>query len=166
MRKHVYFDVFVGRGWPAPSELERYFLGPAGQRWTFFRSHNDCWGLSAEGVDGTEHLPRHQGRIDLHLTMLGNADHGVLLNYAKRGGERLEDYYSRGDLRLLREWMWSRHGSLMPIGLFIPFERAWLAVKEFLQTDGALPQSITWIAGDDLPADAFPDPTAHLDLGE
>jgi len=52
----------------------------------------------------------------------------------------------------------------MPIGLFIPFERAWLAVKEFLQTDGAL--SITWIAGDDLPADAFPDPSAHLDVGE
>jgi hypothetical protein len=166
MRKHAYFDVFVGPGWPDPSELERYFLGPIGQRWTFFRTRNDCWGLSVEGVEGTEHLPRHQGRIDLHLTMLGNADHGVLLNYARRGGGRLEDYYSQGDLRRLREWMWSRHGSLMPIGLFIPFERAWLAVKEFLQTDGALPQSITWIAGDDLPADAFPDPSAHLDVGE
>jgi hypothetical protein len=166
MRKHVYFDVFYGPGWPAPHELERYFLGPAGQRWTFFQSRNDCWGLSAEGVDGTEHMARHQGRIDLHFTILGNADHGVLLHHDKTGGERREDYYSRGDLRRLHEWIWTRHGSLVSIGLFIPFERAWLAVKEFIEMDGALPPSITWIAGDDLPADAFPDPTAHLDLGE
>jgi hypothetical protein len=78
MRKRLYFDVFDGAGWPAPSELERYFLGPAGQRWTF-KSLNDCWGLSAEGVDGSEHLPPRQGRINLRLTILGNTDHGVLL---------------------------------------------------------------------------------------
>ena len=162
MRKDVYFDVFKGPGWPAPGELEPYFLGPAGQRWTF-RSRNDCWGLSAEGVDGTEHLPRHQGRIDLRLTMVGNANYGVLLQHETTGGERRRDYSSRGDLRRLHKWVWTRHGSLMPIGLFIPFERAWLAVKEFLETDGALPQSITWIDGDDLPADAFPDPTPGFD---
>ena len=163
MKKRVYFDVFYGPGWPAPRELEPYFLGPPGQRWTFFQSRNDCWGLSAEGIDGTEHLPRHQGRIDLRLTMVGNANYGVLLQHETTGGERRIDYYSRGDLRRLRKWVWTRHGSLMPIGLFIPFERAWLAVKEFLETDGALPQSITWIAGDDLPADAFPDPTPGFD---
>jgi hypothetical protein len=163
MRKRVYFDVFHGPGWPAPSELEPYFLGPPGQRWTFFQSRNDCWGLSAEGINGTEHLPRHQGRIDLRLTMVGNTNYGVLLQHETTGGERRRDYYSRGDLRRLRKWVWTRHGSLMPIGLFIPFERAWLAVKEFLETDGALPQSIIWIDGDDLPADAFPDPTPDFD---
>jgi immunity protein Imm1 of predicted polymorphic toxin system len=165
MKKDAYFDVFDGPGWPASCELERYFLGPTGH-WALFQNRNDCWGLSAEGVDGTEHLPRDQGRIDLRLTILGNANHGVLLHYAKMGGKRMKAYYSQGDLRRLREWIWTRHGSLVSIGLFIPFERAWLAVKEFIETDGALPQSITWVPGDDLPADAFPDPTAHLDVGE
>jgi hypothetical protein len=46
----------------------------------------------------------------------------------------------------------------MPIGLFIPFDRAWLAVKEFIETDGALPKSIDWIADADIPDEVFPDP--------
>jgi hypothetical protein len=158
VKKRVYFDVFDGRGWPAPSELQHYFLAPPGQRWTFLDGDNDCWGLKAEGIDGTEHLPLNEGRVDLDLTMLGNPDHGVLLHYHKWGGERAEMYYSRGDLRRLREWVWTVHGSLMPVGLFIPFERAWLAVKEFMETDGALPKNIEWIAAADIPEDAFPDP--------
>ena len=32
-----------------------------------------------------------------------------------------------------------------------------MAVKEFLASDGALPQSIEWIANSDLPRDTFPD---------
>lgn len=158
MKKGIYFDVFGRRGWPAPGELEPYFLAPPGQRWTFGEGENDCWGLKAEGVDGTEHLPRDKGRIDLDLTMLGNPDHGVLLHYHKRGGGRGEIYYSKGDLTRLKQWVWTVHGDLMPIGLFIPFERAWLAVKEFMETDGALPKSIEWIADADIPADAFPNP--------
>ena len=46
----------------------------------------------------------------------------------------------------------------MPIGLYIPFENAWKAVKEYIVTDGELPKSIEWIANQDLPADTFPDP--------
>jgi hypothetical protein len=29
---------------------------------------------------------------------------------------------------------------------------------EFMETDGALPKSIDWIAGRDIPNDAFPEP--------
>jgi hypothetical protein len=53
------------------------------------------------------------------------------------------------------------HGDLMPIGLYVPFERAWAAVKEFMEMDGALPKSIAWIGEDDIPDDAFPDPYLH-----
>jgi hypothetical protein len=28
VKKRIYFDVFDGRGWPAPNELEHYFLAP------------------------------------------------------------------------------------------------------------------------------------------
>jgi len=46
----------------------------------------------------------------------------------------------------------------MPIGLYVPFEAAWKAVKEFIETGGAFPQSIEWIANNDLPLNSFPDP--------
>src|SRR5712691_7702059 len=159
MRKRSYFDEFVGPGWPTPSELEPYFLGSPGRR-SSFESGNDCWGLSAEGADRTEHLPEGKGRINIRLTMIGNREHGVLLHYRKSGGDLDDNYYSKGDLRRLLEWVKTRDGDLMPVGLFIPAERAWTAVKEFIQKDGALPNNIEWIADEDVPGEAFPDPAA------
>jgi hypothetical protein len=50
------------------------------------------------------------------------------------------------------------HNTVLPIGLFIPFEKAWTAVKEFVETDGNLPGSIEWIANRDLRPNTFPDP--------
>jgi hypothetical protein len=82
----------------------------------------------------------------------------LLLHYRKWGGGHKDTYYSKGDLSRLKAWVWTVHGDLMPMGLFIPFERAWLAVKEFMETDGALPKSINWIAEADIPDEAFPDP--------
>ena len=157
MRKRSYFDEFIGNGWPKPSELERYFLAPPGQRW-IFRSRNDCWGLNDTGVDGTEHLPEGKGRIDIGLTMVGNSAHGVLLQYRKYGGGFRDEFYSKSDLSRLHEWLKTKDSDLMPIGLFIPFETAWKAVKEFIERDGALPTSIAWVAGRDMPKGAFPDP--------
>jgi hypothetical protein len=80
------------------------------------------------------------------------------LHYHKTGGARGEFYYSKGDLSRLKERVKTMHGDLMPLGLYIPFESAWKAVKEFIERDGALPNSIEWIAGEDIPDDAFPDP--------
>jgi hypothetical protein len=68
------------------------------------------------------------------LTIVGNPRHGVLLQYVKAGAGRRDVYYSKGDLKRLREWVETKHGDLMPIGLFIPFEQAWSAVKEFIET--------------------------------
>jgi hypothetical protein len=164
MRKSTYFDVFDGPGWPSPSQLQHYFLSPAGRR-RAFETDNDSWGLSAEGVDGTEHLPRGAGRIDIHLTLWGNPNHGVLLHYRKWGGASKQTYWSKTDLGRLREWVETRHGDLMPVGLYIPFENAWTAVKEFMERDGALPESIAWVAANDLPDDAFPNPYLHRIAG-
>jgi hypothetical protein len=157
VKKSVYFDVFDRPGWPSPDELQHYFLAPPGQRWTFGDGENDSWGLTAEGVDGTEHLELNE-RIDIHLTMVGNPDHGVLLQYRKWGSGCKDTYYSKGDFTRLEDLVWTGQGDLMPIGLFIPFDRAWLAVKEFIETDGALPKSIDWIADADIPDEVFPDP--------
>src|SRR5262249_39730062 len=157
MRKRTYFDTYWGDGWPQIEWLEPYFLTPAGRR-KFFEGGNDSWGLKADGIDGTEHRQPFKDRIDIDLTILGHPDLGILLFYHKTGGGFSQAYYSEGDMRRLHEWVRTVHGDRMPIGLYIPFETAWKAVKEFVESDGSLPQSIEWIAARDLPDDAFPSP--------
>jgi hypothetical protein len=58
----------------------------------------------------------------------------------------------------MNRWVETIPGDQLPVGLFISFETAWKAVKEFVERDGALPQSIEWIADRDLPANAFMPP--------
>jgi hypothetical protein len=157
MRKLTYFASKRSEGWPAPDELAPYFVAPPGKRW-FFETGNDSGGLSAEGLNGTEDLMPGAGRIDLSLHMYGHPELGVLLLHWRKGGPDATVFSSKGDLTKLREWVRTLHNDPMPVGLFIPYEKAWLAVKEFIETDGALPKSIEWIANKDLPAGTFPPP--------
>jgi hypothetical protein len=109
-------------------------------------------------LEGTEHLPANHGRIDIQLELWGNPDLGVLLIWSKWGGGYKDTFTSKGDMNRLRELIRSTHDTPLPVGLFIPFEAAWMAVKEFIETDGALPKSIEWVANRDLPENTFPDP--------
>jgi hypothetical protein len=161
MRKEIYFGEFDGVGWPEPSRLEKYFLAAPGQQWTF-RGRNDNWGLTVEGVEGTEHLNINNGRIDIDLEMWGHPRFGVLLIWSKWGGKYKETFSSKGDLSRLHEWVRTLQDDLRPVGLFIPFDQAWKAVKEFIENDGVLPKSIEWIANRDLPLDTFPVPHAKV----
>lgn len=157
MKKLTYFDDFTDIGWPPTSQLAPYFLTVEGRR-RFFRLGNDSWALNAEGADGTEHRPINSGRIDIHLGIIGHPEFGVFLNYRKWGSNQKQTYYSKGELNRLRELVDTIHGDRLPLGLFIAFEVAWKAVKEFIEADGRLPTGIAWIAGKDLPADTFPAP--------
>ena len=162
MKKNIYFDSFYGPGWPSLSALEPYFLAPLGKEW-FYTGGNDSAGISLEGLDGTDHLPFGRGRKDIKLAMWGNPELGVLLHYALYGGgEPRRDWFSLGDMTRIRQWVRSLHDTPLPVGLFIPFDKAWLAVKEFMETDGKLPTSIKWVKGSDLPDNTFPDPTVRL----
>jgi hypothetical protein len=157
MRKRAYFDTYWGAGWPTLAWLEPYFLSPLGKRW-FHESGNDSAGLNLEGVEGTEHLEFGRGRVDIRLQMWGHPDHGVLIIYSKQGGGYSDDFTSKGDMTRLRELVRSTHDTPLPVGLFIPFDQAWKAVKEFVETEGELPKSVAWIANRDLPPNTFPDP--------
>jgi hypothetical protein len=157
MEKSSYFASRPSFEWPSLEELEPYFLGPPGHRW-FFETGNDSGGFSLIGADGTGHLAANGGRIDIDLDMWGNPDLGVLLIYSKWGGGHKETFSSKGDLSRLREWVRSSHDTPLPVGLFVPFETAWKAVKEFIATNGELPKSIEWVANRDLPPNTFPDP--------
>ena len=161
MTKYVNFEKYWGDYWPDSVKLKPYFLAPTGRAW-FDTGGNDTAGLRLEGVDGTEHLPKGKGRIDIELSMWGNPDLGVLLIYRKMGGGHREVYSSKGDLSKLRQWVRTLHDDPMPVGLFIPFDHGWLAVKEFMETEGKLPASIEWIKNSDLPEATFPDPTVRL----
>lgn len=156
--KSIYFDAFDGDGWPTAKQLEPFFVAPAGKEWSY-KGGNDSWGLDAQGLYGTENLARID-RVNVHLYMTGNPLHGVYLQYDKWDGrtKKKETYNSKGDLRRLREFVRSLHGTPLSVGLFIPFFEAWEVAKEFIETDGELPKSIEWIANSDLPPETFPDP--------
>lgn len=163
MRKHAYFHTFRGDGWPSQEFLIPYFRTPPPNAVSWFpNSGNDSGGLDLIGVEGTENLPEGRGRIDVRLSMWGNPELGVLMIYEKVGGRHLESYSSKGDMRRIREWVRSLHDTPLPVGLFVPFSIAWKAVKEFMETEGALPKSIEWVKGSDLPPGTFPDPTVRL----
>jgi hypothetical protein len=157
MKKRAYFDDYRGPGWPSLQKLESYFLAPPGREW-FYKGGNDSAGLDLFGVDGTEHLEFGRGRIDISLAMWGNPDLGVLLIYSKVGGGNRANFSSKGDLTRIKEWVRTLHNDPMPVGLYIPFDKAWLAVKEFIETEGQLPKSIEWVRNRDLPPGTFPDP--------
>ena len=157
MNRSTHFVGYTGDGWPDEKWLARFFLTPQGRR-DLFASDNDCWGLRAEGVDGTDHLPHLQGRVDIDLTIQVHPQFGVLLQHRRTGRLPIQTYYSRGDLSRLHEWIITLQDEQRPVGLFIPFEKAWQAIKEFIGRDAALPSSIVWVKGSDLPATAFPPP--------
>lgn len=165
MEKKVYFDRFDGKGWPSLAELKPYFFARKGQEW-FQTSGNDSAVLSIIGAQQTEHLAPGRGRIDVVLSMWGNSDHGLLLIYEKYGGGYRETYSSKGDMSRIREWVRTLHGDARPIGLYIPFEQAWKAVKEFMESEGQLPRSIAWVKNEDLPEKTFPDPFEVVLPGE
>lgn len=158
MIRRTYFNSRHHDDWPDPRELKPFFFAPPGQEW-FHAGGNDTASLSAEGLYGTENEDIRTGRrVDLRLMMWGVPKLGVLLIYHKYGGGFREAYSSKGDMSRLREWVRNLHNDQLPVGLFIPFKSAWLAVKEFIETDGALPKSIEWVANKDLPEGTFPDP--------
>jgi len=164
MPKYAYFASRDYDGWPRPEEIEPYFLGRPGRTWFapkqrwFFETGNDTAGFKLEGAEGTGHLEFPAGRIDIELLLWGDPQHGVLLIWSKVGGGHNESYVSMGDLNKgIRKWVRTLHDDPNPIGMYIPFEDAWKAVKEFIESEGALPKSIEWLDEDCLPEDTFPD---------
>jgi Immunity protein Imm1 len=160
MKKVTDFRGYEGPGWPDQQWLTPFFLTPAGRQ-KVFGIRNNHWCISARGIDGTEGLPFDR-RIDIDLHIIGKPDLGVLVLYDRVSVTDGHSYYSLGNPKMLRTLVKAKQGSRMPIGLFIPFEQALPAVMEFIQTNGALPKRIEWIAADDLPEGSFPEPEVTL----
>ena len=136
MRKTANFDTHWGRGWPELKSVERYFIGEQNDPW-LSEANSDSALFSLEGLNGTDHLLPHEGRRDIRLSIWSHSLHGLLLMYEKTGDEFGDIYYSAGNLTRLREWVRSLHGDPLPVGLFIPYERAWIAVSRTGTTTSA-----------------------------
>jgi hypothetical protein len=160
MKKITSFRGYEGPGWPDEKWLAPYFLTPAG-RHQVFGIRNNGWGLRARGVDGTEDLPFDK-EINITLHIIGKPDLGVLLVYDRMSATDGYSYYSVGDPKMFRTLVKATQVSRMPMGLFIPFEQALKAVVEFIQTNGARPKCIEWIAPSELPEGSFPEPDVTL----
>jgi len=132
------------------------FFEPFEEFW--LEGSNDEACLSDEGVDGTIHLLPGDGRSDIYLQMWGNSKLGVLLIYSKIGAPGSFAFTSKGDFSKLGLYVRTMRGDIRPAWLYVQFEDAWKAVKEFIETDGARPKSIEWVSNKELTPDTFPDP--------
>lgn len=158
VKKEAAFDDHWGNGWPDISAVEQGLADPE-KLAQLLAKGRDGGCFSIEWVYDKGALSQ-SGLVGAILYMHMNPEHGIKLQYSswdRRTGKR-ETYHSKGDLARIRQFVRSFHRTPLSIGLFVPFEKGRKAVKEFLQTDGKLPQSVDWISDDDLPSDAFPLP--------
>jgi len=159
IKKEAAFDDHWGNGWPEISVVERGLSDPEELARLFARGR-DGGCFSIEWIYDKTHSAPQSELVGATLYMHMNPDHGIKLQYSKwdgRVGEK-KTYHSKGDLARLKQFVRSFHRTPLSIGLFVPFEMGRKAVKEFLETDGALPRSIDWISDDELPSEVFPLP--------
>ena len=159
VKKEAAFGDHWGNGWPDISAVEQDLSDPD-KLAKLFAKGRDGGCFSIEWIyDKGGSIPQF-GLVGAILYMHMHPDHGIKLQYSRwdRRIEKKETYHSKGDLARLKQFVRSFHRTPLSIGLFIPFEIGRKAVKEFLQTDGELPQSVNWISDDDLPSEVFPLP--------
>lgn len=158
MKRRVNFNQYRLDYWPSSSVLAPFFSNPQAPYW-FPGTGNDTASLRVVFGNPDDAFNVMHGGTEYRLNIWGLPDTGVLLIYETLGTKPNTAFTSKGDLTKLRDIVRSLHDTPLPVGLFIPFDRAWLAVKEFMETDGLrLPTSIEWIANKDLPENTFPDP--------
>lgn len=159
MQKDAAFDDHWGEGWPDLSNIKACLTDPK-RRKEFFAKGRDGGNFSIDGLYGTEGLPDRGGLVAATLYLHMHPDHGATLQYSKWDGRVRKQFvfYSKGDLSRIREFVRSFHETPLSVGLFIPFEKGWQAIKEFIESEGELPTAIEWIAAEALPPETFPDP--------
>jgi hypothetical protein len=112
MTKRTYFADLSGPNWPVPRDLERYFKGRNGASWPT-RGGNDEWGLSAEGLYGTDMLADKFDKVNVHLYLTGYSELGVSLHYSRWDGRTKQkfDRESEGDMRRATDIVYSLQGT-------------------------------------------------------
>jgi hypothetical protein len=158
VRKQASFNDYWGNGWPDISTIE-CCLGDPDKRAQFFAEGHDGGCFSVEWISKNQNQKPELKLAGATLFLHVHPDSGIKLQYSKwdrREGEK-KTFHSKGNVRRLKEFVRSLHGTPLSLGLFVPFELGIRAVKEFMRTEGELPQDITWISDNELSSDVFPD---------
>src|SRR5688572_25361436 len=124
MRRGTNFLDHPSEGWPDPGWLRPYFLTPEGRQQAF--GDQEEWWFDIDGLEGTENLPSGKGRIDLDFILESHPHHGIMLSWRIWGGGRKECKVSLGHPLRMDRWLRNGQGDRRPVGLFVPYEAAWL----------------------------------------
>jgi hypothetical protein len=157
MKKTCNFDHLPRMAWPIPSELKRYFEAPDGNAWPQ-TSGNDHWGLRVfPDMDPNEPGLRITDK-GTHLELVGIPGYGVFVYWWRVSDGPTVRFYSKADPSKFHLQVRSLHSDAWPLGMFIPFATAWLAVEDFIIGNGARSTRIEWVNANDLPPNTFLDP--------
>ncbi|MEM7303584.1 MAG: hypothetical protein AAF468_21095 [Pseudomonadota bacterium] len=141
--------------WPDPAEIKPFF-SPEYENNEIYHGGGDDAVITLEGIDGTEHLQLGEGRKDIVLMMWFSPKFGVMLFYHRYGIEDGEIYYSKGDMSKIHTVKRNKHSDPLPVALFIPFDDAFNALEDFINSEGKRSDRIEWVSGLDIPSNTFP----------
>lgn len=158
MKMVVFFGDLWNTEWPSIDWLEPHFRAARGA----VSPIQERRGGGRFEIEEEEHGV--DSRIKATLLLYADPKYGLLLDYRRSSGEKRESFVSKGDLQRRLEWVKTQQGTPLSIGLFVPIERGWSALKQFIESKGALPTAIEWVAAADLPPDTFPAADKWRDL--
>ena len=154
MKTVVFFGDLWNTEWPTIEWLEPHFRAPPGGV-SPLQAHKRGGRFEIKDNEGAQFNNRP---VDITLILIADPKYGLLLDFRRSIGEEREFFVSKGNLQRRLEWVQTPQGTPLSIGLFVPIENGWAAVKQFIESKGALPTAIEWMAAADLPSDTFPLP--------
>jgi hypothetical protein len=159
MIRTLFMADYWNADWPRPAMVAPLFLDPKQREWCYWDGGNGG-SFKIDGLNGSQAEQDPQRRANASLYIMGDRHHGISLFHRLWDGKsgQARGHHSRGDLSRRLDFVRTRDGDRVSVGLFIPFEMAWLAVEDFMTNDGQLSTRINWVNVDDLPNDTFPEP--------
>jgi hypothetical protein len=154
MKTVAYFGGLWGEDWPSVEWLEPHFHAPPGGVSPLQARR----GGGRFEIDEEGHVATGDRRISAKLLLFADPKYGLLLDLRRSVDGMRESFVSKGNLQRRLEWVKTPQGTPLSIGLFVPIETGWAAVKQFIETKGAQPTAIEWVSEQDLPSDTFPTP--------
>ena len=157
MKRFISINGFECNRWPAADQLEQSFLDPARRNWAFWDGGGGGY-ISVSGLDGTENEPDGPNRSNARIAIRAHRKHGATLDHHWWDGKRRvsTSHLSLGSTSDMTKLPHLDNRQPFAVGLFIPFELAWLALKDFMVDPIHPSKSVPWINAKDLPPSAIP----------
>jgi hypothetical protein len=154
MQTRINFGHYWGNQLPPLQALKDAFFSNDANAW-FKNGGNDSASITFQDIDNSGHSTLEDGRVDSSLQLVGHSKFGVFLFYDRTRWRRMA---SKGNMEDLKVFVRTLHDDLRPLAFFVPFDKAWLAVHDFISSGGQPSSAIEWIDMRELSGEIFPDP--------